>query len=242
GSRLKMNLPDHRIKQKWRWRHLVPVESIHHPMLTLNASKCEQWMRRGQEAIDSGGNLRLLFYAFVDDALSIADEPDVIPTSRINFLFMIIVLVSKIERSSETNAQKTPPCIFLSVVKADETAVVPTSRINFLFMIIVLVSKILHRRVNNDTGKCSSNYHYNYADRNELSKTCRVLWYMINYVLPKEEITLGLRALLARKLKKDSRLLSIVYWFILGAATIALSQTFAAALSCVGTHCKMQQT
>ncbi|GJX51134.1 putative ribonuclease H-like domain-containing protein [Tanacetum coccineum] len=35
--RLKMNLPDHRIKQKWRWRHLVPVESIHHPMLTLNA-------------------------------------------------------------------------------------------------------------------------------------------------------------------------------------------------------------
>ncbi|GKA15524.1 hypothetical protein Tco_0695271 [Tanacetum coccineum] len=38
--RLKMNLPDHRIKQKWRWRHLVPVESIHHPMLTLNASNC----------------------------------------------------------------------------------------------------------------------------------------------------------------------------------------------------------
>ncbi|GJS84894.1 hypothetical protein Tco_0751435 [Tanacetum coccineum] len=36
---LKMNLPDHRIKQKWRWRHLVPVKSIHHPMLTLNASK-----------------------------------------------------------------------------------------------------------------------------------------------------------------------------------------------------------
>ncbi|GKA80138.1 hypothetical protein Tco_0786734, partial [Tanacetum coccineum] len=36
---LKMNLPDHRIKQRWRWRHLVPVESIHHPMLTLNASK-----------------------------------------------------------------------------------------------------------------------------------------------------------------------------------------------------------
>ncbi|GJX89927.1 hypothetical protein Tco_0343253 [Tanacetum coccineum] len=35
---LKMNLPDHRIKQRWRWRHLVPVESIHHPMLTLNAS------------------------------------------------------------------------------------------------------------------------------------------------------------------------------------------------------------
>ncbi|GJS89073.1 transcription factor MYB58-like protein [Tanacetum coccineum] len=27
-----------RIKQKWRWRHPVPVESIHHPMLTLNAS------------------------------------------------------------------------------------------------------------------------------------------------------------------------------------------------------------
>ncbi|GJS85557.1 hypothetical protein Tco_0752098 [Tanacetum coccineum] len=42
--RLKMNLPDHRIKQKWRWRHLVPVESIHHPMLTLNASKV--WRRR----------------------------------------------------------------------------------------------------------------------------------------------------------------------------------------------------
>ncbi|GJU28695.1 hypothetical protein Tco_1167316 [Tanacetum coccineum] len=38
---LKMNLPDHRIKQRWRWRHLVPVESIHHPMLTLNASKSE---------------------------------------------------------------------------------------------------------------------------------------------------------------------------------------------------------
>ncbi|GJU41122.1 hypothetical protein Tco_1194079 [Tanacetum coccineum] len=36
---LKMNLPDHRIKQKWRWSRLVPVESIHHPMLTLNASK-----------------------------------------------------------------------------------------------------------------------------------------------------------------------------------------------------------
>ncbi|GJX57121.1 hypothetical protein Tco_0287018 [Tanacetum coccineum] len=36
---LKMNLPDHRIKQRWRWRHLVPVESIHHPMLTLNAFK-----------------------------------------------------------------------------------------------------------------------------------------------------------------------------------------------------------
>ncbi|GJU77876.1 hypothetical protein Tco_1274946 [Tanacetum coccineum] len=36
---LKMNLPDHRIKQRWRWRHLVPVESIHHPMLTLNVSK-----------------------------------------------------------------------------------------------------------------------------------------------------------------------------------------------------------
>ncbi|GKB05436.1 hypothetical protein Tco_0833631 [Tanacetum coccineum] len=28
-----------RIKQRWRWRHLVPVESIHHPLLTLNASK-----------------------------------------------------------------------------------------------------------------------------------------------------------------------------------------------------------
>ncbi|GJY82381.1 hypothetical protein Tco_0495757 [Tanacetum coccineum] len=27
-----------RIKQRWRWRHLVPVESIHHPMLTLNVS------------------------------------------------------------------------------------------------------------------------------------------------------------------------------------------------------------
>ncbi|GKA15660.1 hypothetical protein Tco_0695407 [Tanacetum coccineum] len=27
-----------RIKQRWRWRHLVPVKSIHHPMLTLNAS------------------------------------------------------------------------------------------------------------------------------------------------------------------------------------------------------------
>ncbi|GJR51228.1 hypothetical protein Tco_1401749 [Tanacetum coccineum] len=37
---LKMNLPDHRIKQRWRWRHLVPVESIHHPMLTLNVSNC----------------------------------------------------------------------------------------------------------------------------------------------------------------------------------------------------------
>ncbi|GJV66629.1 hypothetical protein Tco_1482138 [Tanacetum coccineum] len=36
---LKMNLPDHRIKHRWRWRHLVPVESIHHPMLTLIASK-----------------------------------------------------------------------------------------------------------------------------------------------------------------------------------------------------------
>ncbi|GJX70565.1 hypothetical protein Tco_0307736 [Tanacetum coccineum] len=36
---LKMNLPDHRIKHRWRWRHLVPVESIHHPMLTLNVSK-----------------------------------------------------------------------------------------------------------------------------------------------------------------------------------------------------------
>ncbi|GKA29971.1 uncharacterized mitochondrial protein-like protein [Tanacetum coccineum] len=33
-----MNLPDHRIKQRWRWRHLVPMKSIHHPMLTLNAS------------------------------------------------------------------------------------------------------------------------------------------------------------------------------------------------------------
>ncbi|GJT80989.1 hypothetical protein Tco_1055331 [Tanacetum coccineum] len=37
--RLKMNLPYHRIKQKWRWRHLIPVKSIHHPMLSLNASK-----------------------------------------------------------------------------------------------------------------------------------------------------------------------------------------------------------
>ncbi|GKA58369.1 hypothetical protein Tco_0757557 [Tanacetum coccineum] len=27
-----------RFKQKWRWRHFVLVESIHHPMLTLNAS------------------------------------------------------------------------------------------------------------------------------------------------------------------------------------------------------------
>ncbi|GJT29119.1 hypothetical protein Tco_0909394 [Tanacetum coccineum] len=24
-----------RIKQRWKWRHLIPVESIHHPMLTL---------------------------------------------------------------------------------------------------------------------------------------------------------------------------------------------------------------
>ncbi|GJR78168.1 hypothetical protein Tco_0148953 [Tanacetum coccineum] len=37
---LKMNLPDHRIKQRWKWRHLIPVESIHHPMLTLNVSNC----------------------------------------------------------------------------------------------------------------------------------------------------------------------------------------------------------
>ncbi|GJW79501.1 hypothetical protein Tco_0143476 [Tanacetum coccineum] len=34
--RLKMNLPDHRIKLWWKWRYLVPVESIHSPMLTLN--------------------------------------------------------------------------------------------------------------------------------------------------------------------------------------------------------------
>ncbi|GJX01866.1 hypothetical protein Tco_0185779 [Tanacetum coccineum] len=27
------------IKQRWRWRHLIPVESIYHPMLTLNAFK-----------------------------------------------------------------------------------------------------------------------------------------------------------------------------------------------------------
>ncbi|GJV73518.1 hypothetical protein Tco_1493513 [Tanacetum coccineum] len=33
---LKMNLPDHRIKLWWKWRYLVPVESIHSPMLTLN--------------------------------------------------------------------------------------------------------------------------------------------------------------------------------------------------------------
>ncbi|GJZ02581.1 hypothetical protein Tco_0520542 [Tanacetum coccineum] len=31
-----MNLPDHRIKLWWKWRYLVPVESIHSPMLTLN--------------------------------------------------------------------------------------------------------------------------------------------------------------------------------------------------------------
>ncbi|GKB45527.1 hypothetical protein Tco_0896280 [Tanacetum coccineum] len=37
-----MNLPDHRIKQRWRWRHLIPVESIHHPMLTLNVSKAHR--------------------------------------------------------------------------------------------------------------------------------------------------------------------------------------------------------
>ncbi|GJV88155.1 hypothetical protein Tco_1532093 [Tanacetum coccineum] len=36
GGRIREG--DYRIKQKWRWRHLVPVESIHHPMLTLNAS------------------------------------------------------------------------------------------------------------------------------------------------------------------------------------------------------------
>ncbi|GJS36195.1 hypothetical protein Tco_0534577 [Tanacetum coccineum] len=34
--RLKMNLPDHRIMLWWKWRYLVPVESIHSPMLTLN--------------------------------------------------------------------------------------------------------------------------------------------------------------------------------------------------------------
>ncbi|GKD42396.1 hypothetical protein Tco_1267041, partial [Tanacetum coccineum] len=28
-----------RIKHRWRWRHLVPVESIHDLMLTLNVSK-----------------------------------------------------------------------------------------------------------------------------------------------------------------------------------------------------------
>ncbi|GJZ47471.1 hypothetical protein Tco_0601303, partial [Tanacetum coccineum] len=33
---LKMNLSDHRIKLWWKWRYLVPVESIHSPMLTLN--------------------------------------------------------------------------------------------------------------------------------------------------------------------------------------------------------------
>ncbi|GJS54035.1 hypothetical protein Tco_0627397 [Tanacetum coccineum] len=33
---LKRNLPDHRIKQ--RWRYLIPMESIYHPMLTLNVS------------------------------------------------------------------------------------------------------------------------------------------------------------------------------------------------------------
>ncbi|GJU67041.1 retrovirus-related pol polyprotein from transposon TNT 1-94 [Tanacetum coccineum] len=38
-NRQVRNLPDHRIKQRWRWRYLVPVESIHHPMLTLNVSK-----------------------------------------------------------------------------------------------------------------------------------------------------------------------------------------------------------
>ncbi|GJX23404.1 retrovirus-related pol polyprotein from transposon TNT 1-94 [Tanacetum coccineum] len=31
-----MNLPDHRIKLWWKWRYLVPGESIHSPMLTLN--------------------------------------------------------------------------------------------------------------------------------------------------------------------------------------------------------------
>ncbi|GJS01622.1 hypothetical protein Tco_0318130 [Tanacetum coccineum] len=36
GILLKMNLPDHRIKLWWKWRYLVPVESIHSPMLTLN--------------------------------------------------------------------------------------------------------------------------------------------------------------------------------------------------------------
>ncbi|GKC25465.1 hypothetical protein Tco_1027615 [Tanacetum coccineum] len=52
---LKMNLPDHRIKQRWRWRHLVPVESIHHPMLTLNASKPQQdtTRNRGKVIVNS---------------------------------------------------------------------------------------------------------------------------------------------------------------------------------------------
>ncbi|GJU54098.1 hypothetical protein Tco_1227812, partial [Tanacetum coccineum] len=31
-----MNLSDHRIKLWWKWRFLVPVESIHNPMLILN--------------------------------------------------------------------------------------------------------------------------------------------------------------------------------------------------------------
>ncbi|GJS15462.1 hypothetical protein Tco_0409934 [Tanacetum coccineum] len=31
-----MNPSDHRIKLWWKWRYLVPVESIHSPMLTLN--------------------------------------------------------------------------------------------------------------------------------------------------------------------------------------------------------------
>ncbi|GJV16518.1 retrovirus-related pol polyprotein from transposon TNT 1-94 [Tanacetum coccineum] len=59
-SRLKMNLPDHRIKQKWRWRHLVPVESIHHPMLTLKAPKLRFVNPDDLEEIDLRWNIAML--------------------------------------------------------------------------------------------------------------------------------------------------------------------------------------
>ncbi|GKB13722.1 hypothetical protein Tco_0847645, partial [Tanacetum coccineum] len=53
---LKMNLPDHRIKQRWRWRHLVPVESIHHPMLTLNVSKARRLLKNTSRKLTINGN------------------------------------------------------------------------------------------------------------------------------------------------------------------------------------------
>ncbi|GKC82857.1 putative ribonuclease H-like domain-containing protein, partial [Tanacetum coccineum] len=43
-----------RIKQRWRWRYLIPVESIHHPMLTLNVSKNPQQALKNKGIFDSG--------------------------------------------------------------------------------------------------------------------------------------------------------------------------------------------
>ncbi|GJS11752.1 hypothetical protein Tco_0368548, partial [Tanacetum coccineum] len=48
------------IKQRWRWRYLVPVESIHHPMLTLNVSnhlRIEESLRAQDSDKPKGNNV-----------------------------------------------------------------------------------------------------------------------------------------------------------------------------------------